>query len=308
MTDLTQSAEIETFLDKIAGIDNPDGAGSPRIKEIVRKIVADLFDTIDRFDVSEDEFWHALNFVAAGTPEFGLWAAGLGFEHFLDLRMDARDRAAGIAAATPRTIEGPLYVGGAPLVDSGARIDDGSDDGEVLIMHGRVLDPDGKPVPGAIVDVWHANTRGNYSYFDPTQSDYNMRRRVRTDDDGRYRFRSIVPSGYSVPPQGSTDRLLKAVGRHGSRPAHIHFFVTAPGHRQLTTQINIAGDPFLYDDFAYATREELIPPVARREDPAEIHAAGLNAPYSEIMFDFTLPAAKAPAEEAFSTRPRALAD
>ena len=306
MTKLTTSPDIEAFLDKIAGIDDAKGTGSPRTKQILRKIVGDLFDTIDQFDVSEDEFWHALNFLAAGAPEFGLWAAGLGFEHFLDLRMDVKDQAAGVPAGTPRTIEGPLYVVGAPLVDSGSRIDDGSDDGETLIMHGQVRDIDGLGVPGAIVDVWHANTKGNYSYFDKSQSDFNMRRRVKADHTGRYAFRSIVPSGYSVPPNGSTDQLLKAVGRHGNRPAHIHFFVSAPGHRHLTTQINIDGDPFLHDDFAHATRDNLIPPVVRKSDPEAIHAAGLNRPYADIVFDFTLARADGADDEAISTRQRVL--
>lgn len=308
MTELTQAPEIEAFLDRIAGIDDPADAGSQRAKEILRKIVADLFDTIDRFDVTADEFWHALNFLAEGAPEFGLWAPGLGFERFLDIRLDRKDRAAGLSAATPRTIEGPLYVGGAPLVETGARIDDGSDEGETLVMSGQVRDIDGVAIPHSIVDVWHANTKGNYSYFDPTQSDYNMRRRIRADADGRYRFRSIVPSGYSVPAGGSTDRLLRLIGRHGNRPAHIHFFVTAPGHRHLTTQINIDGDPYLHDDFAYATNDELIPPVRRQQDPAAIHAAGLNAPFVEIEFDFVLAPAGAPEDEGLSTRPRVLVD
>jgi catechol 1,2-dioxygenase len=308
MTAFTQTPEIEAFLDKIVGINDPAGTGDQRTKEILRKIIADLFDTIDRFDVSEDEFWHALNFLAGGAPEFGLWAAGLGFEHFIDMRLDAKDRAAGIPEGTPRTIEGPLYVGGAPLVDSGARIDDGSDHGETLIMHGYVRDTDGQPLADAIVDVWHANTKGNYSFFDKTQSDFNMRRRIRTDAEGRYEFRSIMPSGYSVPPQGSTEQILTAVGRHGNRPAHIHFFVSAGGHRHLTTQINIDGDPYLYDDFAYATRDGLIPPVVREDDPVKIHAAGLNAPYADIAFDFTLTPSDDTQEEILSTRQRVLVD
>jgi catechol 1,2-dioxygenase len=131
-----------------------------------------------------------------------------------------------------------------------------TDNGEVLIMHGQVRDATGKPVPGAIVDVWHANTKGNYSYFDKSQSTYNMHRRVEADADGRYQFRSIVPAGYAVPGGSNIEKLLGAVGRHGNRPAHIHFFVSAPGYRHLTTQINIDGDPFLHDDFAYATKDE----------------------------------------------------
>ncbi len=308
MTKFTESAEVQKFLDKISGIDNPTADGSPQVKRIIRKIVGDLFDTIDRFDISDDEFWRALNFLASGAQELGLWAAGLGLEHFLDMRADARDRAEGIPAGTPRTIEGPLYVAGAPLVESGARLDDGSDPGEQLIVRGQVRDTNGKPITDAVVHVWHANTKGNYSFFDRSQSDYNMRRRIKVDGRGDYEFRSIMPSGYACPDGGSTEQLLRAIGRHGNRPAHIHFFVEAPGHRQLTTQINIEGDPYVYDDFAYATRDGLIPPVIRHRDPDEAHAAGSDEPHAEIRFDFVLAPAKHEREAHLSARLRALAE
>lgn len=68
----------------------------------------------------------------------------------------------------------------------------------------------------------------------------------------------IVPSSYGCPPTGPTQQLLDQLGRHGQRPAHIHFFISAPGYRHLTTQINLSDDPYLHDDFAYATRDELI--------------------------------------------------
>ena len=221
--------------------------------------------------------------------EHALLAPGLGFDHYLDLRMDLVEREIGLAGGTPRTIEGPLYVAGAPLSQGYARLDDGSEQGETLFMHGRVRTLDGRPIAGAIVDVWHADTMGNYSFFDPTQQPYNLRRRIETDAEGRYRFRSIMPSGYGCPPDGPTQRLLDLLGRHGQRPAHIHFFASAPGHRQLTTQINIAGDPLVNDDFAFATRAELIPDVVRHDAPtADARAAGIGGAFAEIEFDFVV--------------------
>jgi catechol 1,2-dioxygenase len=295
---LVDSPEIQAFLDKISGMS--EAGGNARTKQILRRIVGDLFSTMEDFEVTPDEFWSALNFLAAGGPEMGLWAAGLGFEHFIDIMLDEAERKEGALSGTPRTIEGPLYVGGAPLSEGEARLDDGTDTGETLLMEGQVRDMNGAPVPGAIVDVWHANTRGNYSYFDPTQSAYNLRRRIVADANGHYKFRSILPSGYAVPPGGTTDRLLQAIGRHGRRPAHIHFFVSAPGYRHLTTQINIAGDPDLYEDFAYATREELIAPVERHAGST----AGLNDNFSEIKFDFVLAPAKDSRELSLSDRAR----
>jgi len=299
---LVESLEIQKLLDRISGLDMP--GGDMRRKQILRKIVSDLFATIDTFDISPEEFWTTVNFLQNGAPEFGLIAPGLGFDHFLDLRMDIADRAKGLEGGTPRTIEGPLYVAGAPLEKGYARLDDGTDKGEALIMKGRVLDTAGKPIPGAIVDVWHANTSGAYSYFDTSQTPYNNRRRIETDGQGSYKLQSIVPSGYAVPPRGTAETLLGAVGRHGHRPAHIHFFVSAPGYRHLTTQINIDGDPYLHDDFAYATRDELIVHLTRHEEPESVRNAGFNAPYSEISFDFILLSATTAEETQLQDRPR----
>jgi len=299
---LVDSSEIQTLLDRVGGLDKPDG--DPRQKQILRRMVGDLYDTIETFDITPEEFWRAVSFLRQAAPEFGLIAPGLGFDRFLDIRLDRADQARGVKGGTPRTIEGPLYVAGAPLEVGEARLDDGADAGETLIMHGQVRDADGQPIGGAIVDVWHANTLGAYSVFDPTQSAYNNRRRIQTGADGRYRFRGILPSGYAVPAQGSTAALLATVGRHGRRPAHIHFFVSAPGCRHLTTQINIDGDPDLHDDFAYATREGLIPAIVRREDAEAISEEGLNAAFSEIAFDFVLLKTADPAEGEPPVRPR----
>lgn len=302
MTSLVQSQEIQNLLDRVAGLGQP--GGDVRFKQILRRVVSDLYATIDAFDVTPEEFWSFVHFLQNATPELGLIAPGLGFDHFLDVRMDAEDKKRGIAGSTPRTIEGPLYVAGAPLCQGKGRLDDGSDKGEPLIMRGTVTDTAGKPLAGAVVDVWHANTLGAYSHFDPSQSAYNNRRRIQTGADGRYQFQSIMPSGYAVPPGGPTERLLGSVGRHGRRPAHIHFFVSAPGHRHLTTQINIDGDPYLHDDFAYATRDELIPPVRKQDDPDKIREAGLNTPFSEIDFDFVLLEAATRKDEQLPARSR----
>lgn len=298
MSELVESAELQHLLDRIGGLDAQ--GGDARTKAIVRRIVGDLFATIDDFDISAAEFWRALHFVQQAAPEFGLIAPGLGFDRFLDIRAD---RAEGDHAGTPRTIEGPLYVPGAPLSAGHARLDDVQDAGETLVMHGRVVDKAGGPIAGAVVDVWHANRAGAYSTFDPSQPPYNNRRRIETDAQGRYAFRSILPSGYAVPSGGSTERLLAAIGRHGRRPAHIHFFVSAPGHRHLTTQINIDGDPDLHDDFAYATREGLIPAVTRRTG-ASVEGLGVDGPHAEIAFDFVLVRSDDPRAHALPDRPR----
>jgi catechol 1,2-dioxygenase len=283
--------EVQDFLRLASGLQQE--GGNPRTKAIVHRILSDLFKTIEDLDITSDEYWAGVAYLnqLGARGEAGLLSPGLGLDRYFDMRMDAQDQALGVADGTPRTIEGPLYVAGAPVVQGFGRLDDGSDkQGHTLIMHGTVFGANGQPAPGATVEVWHANTKGFYSHFDPTgeQKPFNMRRTIVTDAQGRYKFRSIVPVGYGCPPDGPTQALLDQLGRHGNRPAHIHLFVTAEGHRKLTTQINIDGDPLVYDDFAYATREGLVPPLVERTDAASIRAEGLDGPFAEIVFDIRL--------------------
>jgi catechol 1,2-dioxygenase len=285
-----QKADIEKIAARFASTSSK--AANPRAKAIIDRLVLDLMLIIDEFNVQPDEFWAALaQLTAFGVAnEYGLLAAGLGLEHYFDLRIDEQEAKAGIEpSATPRTIEGPLYISGAPVAEGEARLDDGADSAEILYMDGQIKDPSGKPIAGALVEVWHCNSKGNYSFFDKSQSAYNLRRGIVADSEGRYRFQSIMPSGYGVPPNGETEKVLDLLGRHGRRPAHIHFMISAPGYRQLTTQINIKGDEYTYDDFAFATREELIPEITHHTDPAEMQQRGADRPFATITFDFTLP-------------------
>ena len=304
---ISHTADIQAFFNQVAGLDHAEG--KPRFKQIILRVLQDTARLIEDLEITEDEFWHAVDYLnrLGGRNEAGLLAAGLGIEHFLDLLQDAKDAEAGLGGGTPRTIEGPLYVAGAPLAQGEVRMDDGTDPGVVMFLQGQVFDADGKPLAGATVDLWHANTQGTYSYFDSTQSEFNLRRRIITDAEGRYRARSIVPSGYGCDPQGPTQECLDLLGRHGQRPAHVHFFISAPGHRHLTTQINFAGDKYLWDDFAYATRDGLIGELRFVEDAAAARDRGVQGErFAELSFDFRLQGAQSPDAEERSHRPRAL--
>ena len=270
-------------------IDYPEQV-NPRVQEIVLRIVTDLMQTINDLKITADEYWTGVEFIGDLGKEAGLLSPGLGFDHFMDLMIEEDLKAAGLDGGTIRTIEGPLYVAGAPEAQGFARLDDGTDldNGTVLFMQGTVYDNDGKPLPNAKVEVWHANSLGNYSFFDESQTAFNLRRSIITDENGNYAFRSIVPLGYSVPPDGMTQKVLGPLGRHGNRPAHIHFFASADGHRKLTTQINIDGDEYLWDDFAFASREGLVPEVTMVEDADKLKEKELDKPYASIDFDFHL--------------------
>jgi catechol 1,2-dioxygenase len=211
--DFVKTAPIQALLDKASGTEQE--GGDARLKAIIRDLVEATMTAIVKYDIDEGEFWQAIGFLQSAAPEFGLIAPGIGLEHFLDLYMDAKDSEAGLSGGTPRTIEGPLYVEGAPLVQGDVNLTSDADETDTLYMTGRVTGPDGEPVTDVTMHVWHANSKGFYSHFDPTgeQTPFNNRRRIKLGADGRYSFRSKMPNGYAVPPGGSTDRGIASSRR-----------------------------------------------------------------------------------------------
>lgn len=305
---VSHTQEVQDLFKDASGFNNTDG--DARTKEVFFRVLNDLAKIVEDLNISETEFWKAIDYLnrLGASGEFGLLVAGSSFEHFMDVLQDEKDRQANLLGGTPRTIEGPLYVAGAPVAHGEARMDDGKDDTTIMFLEGVVRDPAGQPVPNATVEVWHANSKGNYSFFDQSQSEYNLRRQIITDENGRYRARSIVPVGYGCPPEGPTQEALNQLGRHGQRPAHIHFFLHATGYRHLTTQINLAGDKYLWEDFAYATREGLVADINFIDDESKWAEKGVDRRYAEVNFDFQLQLSANEADENRSQRPRALQD
>ncbi|MCD2185139.1 protocatechuate 3,4-dioxygenase subunit beta [Rhizobium sp. GN54] len=113
--------------------------------------------------------------------------------------------------------------------------------GERIIVHGRVLDERGRPVPGALLEFWQANAGGRYrhrkeSYLAALDPNFGGCGRAITDDDGAYAFRTIKPGPYPWPN-----------GVNDWRPAHIHFSVFGHGFAQrLITQMYFEGDPMIW--------------------------------------------------------------
>ena len=220
--------EIDTLV-KQMNVDTAIREVNPRVQQIVVRLLGDLFQAIEDLDISQTELWKGLEYFtdAGQANELGLLAAGLGLEHYLDLRADEADAKAGITGGTPRTIEGPLYVAGAPASVGFARLDDGTESNHVdtLVIEGTVTDTQGNIIPNAKVEIWHANGLGNYSFFDKSQSEFNLRRTILTDVDGKYTALTTMPVGYGCPPEGTTQAVLNLLGRHGNRPSHVHYFV-----------------------------------------------------------------------------------
>lgn len=163
-----------------------------------------------------------------------------------------------VPGVTPATLPGPFYRADAPRLPSGANIcRDGR--GEAVAVEGKVLDRDENPLAGAEVEVWHANAQGRYENQDPdNQPEHNLRGRFAADADGRFHFLTIRPCGYSLPDDGPVGKLARRLGLSLDRPAHIHFAVTASGHRRLVTAIFDGSDPAIDRDALFAVKPGLV--------------------------------------------------
>lgn len=144
-----------------------------------------------------------------------------------------------------RDLEGPVFGDEAlePLDNDLTRHGAGDPLGERIVVQGRVLDEDGKPVRGALVEVWQANAAGRYMHQRdqhpaPLDPNFSGAGRCLTDDEGRYRFVTVKPGAY---PWGNHENAW--------RPAHIHFSLFGRMFTQrLVTQMYFPGDPLFEHD------------------------------------------------------------
>jgi hydroxyquinol 1,2-dioxygenase len=190
---------------------------------------------------------------------------------------------------TEATVFGPFFVSGAPAYDHGDDIANGVR-GEPCFISGQVRGMDGLPVADALLEVWQADEEGFYDV--QAQADgrpeHRARGRLRSDRQGRFRFRSILAEPYPIPHDGPVGALLEALGRHPWRPAHLHFMVQAPGFETLITHVFRDGDPYLESDAVFGVRSTLIAPWVRHEPGTAPDGSAVAVPYYTLDYDFVL--------------------
>lgn len=163
---------------------------------------------------------------------------------------------------TATAILGPFWRASAPQLPMGANIvqnPDGIGKGDRTWVHGIVTDyKTGKPIEGAVLDVWHTAPNGLYEQQDPDQPEMNLRGRFTTGKDGKYDFYCLRPVPYPIPYDGPVGKVLEALDRHAWRPGHIHFILTAPGYKPIVTQLFDRTSKYIEQDSVFAVKENLI--------------------------------------------------
>jgi catechol 1,2-dioxygenase len=259
----------------------------PRLNQLFDDLNATLKDFIRKHQVTYPEYHRALTYLNE-VGEKG--ETPLLFDVFLESTVDVVNNSE--RGGTETTVEGPYYLPGAPEMKSPCTLPHRANEpGDVLIFSGTVRSTEGETLAGAMVDYWQADAEGAYSHFNIPQekAPFNLRARVTADDRGRFEIRTWVPSAYEIPKAGPTGALIKALGGHPWRPAHLHVLVQHPGSEDLITQIFLQGDKWIDSDVVGAVKESLIAGMERHEDAAEIGKRGLKQPFYTLEFDFVLP-------------------
>lgn len=263
--------------------------GNPRLKEIMTSLVTHLHQFALEVRPTEQEFEYGLRWIAAlgqHTNQFNnevvLAADVLGVSTLIDLINND-----GLQGETMSALLGPFYRGAAPECASGDCIAREGTPGPKIFFSGRVLETDGRPIGGATLDVWQASPVGLYENQDATQPDLNLRGKFTTDADGRFHFSSVRPAGYPVPTNGPVGDLLRAQNRAPMRPAHIHFIVSAPGHKTLITQVFFDQPEALENDVVFGAKRQLVGSFVEYKAPHPDHP-GIAAPFFTSEYDFKL--------------------
>ncbi len=242
-----------------------------RLGDAVGQLVAALHEIAAKIALTPEEMRTVVAFLTeAGhhadsrRQEWVLLADALGLSSLVEDMATTRP-----AGATPNTLAGPFYRADAPDLPNGADLSrDGK--GLPLAVRGRVVTLGGAPVSGALIEVWQANGEGRYENQEPDrQPENNLRGRFRSDGQGRFNFRSVMPKGYALPSDGPVGRLIVQLGLCLERPAHIHFRVSAEGHERLTTHIFDRADPAIGRDAIFGVKPELLADFRPAEGAAD---------------------------------------
>jgi protocatechuate 3,4-dioxygenase beta subunit len=232
----------------------------PRLATVMTSLVKHLHAFAKDVELTQGEWAAAIDFLTrtgqmcdGNRQEFILLSDVLGVSMLVDAINHRRP-----SGATENTVLGPFHVPDAPRYDMGANIClDGK--GETCLFEGRVIDLEGKPIEGATIDVWSDNAEGYYDVQQPDmQPKWNNRGIFLTGADGTYSFRGIRPVSYPIPDDGPVGQMLKALGRHPNRPAHMHFIVSAPGYETIVTHTFVDGDEWLTSDAVFGVKASLI--------------------------------------------------
>lgn len=239
-----------------------DKSPNPRLQEVTCAAIRHLHAFVREVNLTRDEWFEGIKFLTATgkmcddvRQEFILLSDTLGVSTLVE--MLAYDASA--PHLTDNTVLGPFYVPNSPVRARGESMLVDADDGDRVVVRGRITNAAGEPIAGAILDCWQNASNRFYAVQQPgVQSPENLRGIFTTGADGTYEIRTIRPVPYPIPDNGPAGDLLKKNNRNWWRPGHLHVWVKAGGYKDLITHVFDVESDFLDSDAVFGVQRSLI--------------------------------------------------
>ena len=261
---------------------------NPRLREVMQSAIKHLHAFVSEVRPTGEEWFKAIQYLTAigqkcddKRQEFILLSDTLGVSMLVD---DINNRR--VPGATPSTVEGPFHIPNSPEFADGSDMANGAP-GIPCFVTGKVTGLDGKPISGAVLDLWQTDGEGLYEEQRRTADPW-MRGIYRTNPDGTYCVRTVAPISYSIPMDGPVGNFFTHTNMSHIRPAHIHFAISAPGHHYLVTHLFQKGDKYIDNDVVYGVKEPLIVEFVKRPPGKAQNGETVDTPFYEVKYDFVL--------------------
>jgi hydroxyquinol 1,2-dioxygenase len=289
MRNLTPATITQAFADYAKN------APSARTRDLLVSLATHLHSFVRDNKVTQaewgaaiDALTRAVKFTDDKRNEYILFSDLLGVSSLVDMVNAA-------TSGTPSSVLGPFHIEGAPELKNGGDLWHGQV-GEPLVVSGKVSDAKGQPAKGTVLALWQNSGNGMYAQQDSKQIPTNYHARLTVAPDGTFAFSTVRPVSYTVPDDGPAGDMLRALGRHAWRPAHLHMIIQAPGHKPLITEFFPDDDQYLDRDAVFGVRAPLVLPFKRAIDrkalPSNLAAREtLPMPVWTATLNLTLPAA-----------------
>jgi protocatechuate 3,4-dioxygenase beta subunit len=269
----------------------------PRLRYLFSRLVTHIHDFARETRLSTSEWMAGLLFLTAVgqkstelRQEFILLSDTLG----LSLLVDSIDHPKP-DKSTEGTVLGPFHTHDAVEMEHGEAIHTDPDGTPCLVLC-TVKDTEGRGIEGVRVDVWEGDSKGFYDVQYEGRDGPDGRALLKSDKEGGFWFKGIVPVPYPVPIDGPVGQMLKLLGRHAWRPGHLHFMFEKTGYDHLITALYLKDDPYESSDAVFGVKESLVVGMQEVTDEAMATKYGVQVGTKLFIYDFVLVSDKEAAE------------
>jgi hydroxyquinol 1,2-dioxygenase len=264
-----KQARTNLIVDQAIRSMSPQREGAdPILQHKLAVVLRKLHEAVDELNLQESELLAVYAFLDRVGANSDMMLLG---DH-LGVSMRVNDLTYRRDIGTAANVIGPLYRDNAPIMDNPGEMVPPETKGRHIWLYGQVTDAvSHAPLADTVLDFWQTDHRGLYDYQAADLKDYDFRRRIRTDAEGRFAFRTIVPLAYEIANRDTpVTELMQKLGRRSYRAPHVHVIVTRADYNSLTTLIYFEGEELNGEDCIFSCRPENTIAITRAAEPGQL--------------------------------------